>query len=217
MNEPIKYIDKPEGRVFTVGDIHGEDRLFIRCLRDLRFDFKKDIIIAVGDLIDRGPNSWRTLDLVFKEPWFYSCRGNHEDLMFDALLEGSYPDYVCWQGNGGDWWTWGHNICEADRHYLMRVQAKMPIRIQVGNVGFCHAMPPRDWLNPQENEESDERIMWGRKYVGEEVFIKNIDHVYVGHTPHEEVTTLGNITYLDTGVCFGINSSFDIVEVKFDE
>lgn len=213
MNDPIRYIEKPEGKVYTCGDIHGEDIKFIKALRAVGFDFKKDIVVCVGDLIDRGPNSWRALDLVFKEPWFYSCRGNHEDMMFDGLLEGSYPDYVCWQGNGGDWWGWGHNICDADRKWLEQVRERMPVRIQVGDIGFCHAMPPRDWNNPQECEEADERIMWGRKYVGKEITITGIKHVYVGHTPHEEVTTLGNITYLDTGVCFGMNNCFDIVEV----
>lgn len=212
MNQPIKMIYPNDyDRIFTVGDIHGELYELIQGLSSVDFDFNTDLLVCVGDLIDRGEDSWGCLALAL-EPWCISVKGNHEDMMFNALLEGKYSEYVCWQGNGGGWWKWGKYLPPVQKEWLASVRDSMPVRLQVGDIGFCHAMPPLIWDSPTE-DETDERIMWGRKHLGKDVVIEGIDHVYVGHTPHYSIETHGNITYLDTGVCFNMNYGFDIVEI----
>lgn len=210
----IFNIDKPEGKVYVVGDIHGYYNKLMKALEGVEFDKEKDILVAVGDLIDRGPNSWKCLNLI-NEPWFYSCLGNHEDLMFQGLLDGSRPHYHCWMENGGDWWfNSDGDILEDDKEFLSQIRSKFHYQIQVGNVGFCHAQPPRVWNQPlDKNIKYD--ILWGRDFIAdkEEVVVEGIDRVYVGHTPVDEVITLGNITYMDTGVCFYPGKGFDIREI----
>ncbi len=44
--------------VWVVGDIHGCFSMLMKRLRECRFDPQQDLLVSVGDLIDRGPDSW---------------------------------------------------------------------------------------------------------------------------------------------------------------
>ncbi len=52
----------------------------------------------MGDVIDRGPQSLRCLQLL-EQHWVRAVRGNHEQMAMDALA--SQQDL--WLMNGGDW------------------------------------------------------------------------------------------------------------------
>lgn len=65
------------GRDFYVGDLDGTHGLLEDELAARSFSPERDRVIAVGDLVDRGSESFDTLALVH-EPWFYSTLGNHE-------------------------------------------------------------------------------------------------------------------------------------------
>ncbi len=68
------------GRDFVVGDLHGRLPYLEAMLSSVRFDEGKDRLFSVGDLVDRGPDSTGVLSLL-RKPWFYSVKGNHEDLL----------------------------------------------------------------------------------------------------------------------------------------
>lgn len=72
------------GTDFVVGDLHGCRHLLEARLAELGFCPETDRILSVGDLIDRGPDSWRTLQLI-EEPWFHFVLGNHEEMLVDLL------------------------------------------------------------------------------------------------------------------------------------
>lgn len=97
----------PNTRVFVVSDIHGQFNMVKRFMEHVNFDPSADIMISVGDLVDRGPNSLDALRLI-REPWFFSVIGNHEDMMVYSLtsddeLEREGTSYI-WYMNGGDWY-----------------------------------------------------------------------------------------------------------------
>lgn len=73
-----------EGRDFVVGDLHGCYDHFMNLLDFVNFDESIDRVFSVGDLIDRGPDSFDCLGLL-KEKWFYSVIGNHEDIYVKKL------------------------------------------------------------------------------------------------------------------------------------
>jgi serine/threonine protein phosphatase 1 len=99
------------GRDFVVGDLHGCFDLLDRLLDFVRFDPGCDRLFSVGDLVDRGPDSLRSLEFL-ESPWFHAVRGNHEAMLLDYfgayLASGSLDDWqdVCrsdmWL-NGGEW------------------------------------------------------------------------------------------------------------------
>jgi len=82
-----------DGRRFVVGDIHG-------CYETLRSLVKKKIALTkndqlflLGDYINKGPESKKTLNfiikLIKKGYMVYPLRGNHEEELFDASQNGS--------------------------------------------------------------------------------------------------------------------------------
>jgi serine/threonine protein phosphatase 1 len=99
------------GRDFVVGDLHGCFDLLDRLLDHVSFDPAYDRLFSVGDLVDRGPDSLRSLEFL-DAPWFYAVKGNHEDLLleyFEPYLASGRMDY--WDKivtsdlwlNGGEW------------------------------------------------------------------------------------------------------------------
>lgn len=65
-------------RLIFVGDIHGCMAELEALLAKAKYDPKKDHIIAVGDMINKGPQSLEVVDFLMEHG--ASCvRGNHED------------------------------------------------------------------------------------------------------------------------------------------
>lgn len=100
-----------QGRDFVVGDLHGCFDLLDRLLETVRFDPVCDRLFSVGDLVDRGPDSLRSLEFL-EAPWFFAVKGNHETMLlecFEAYLASGRMDY--WKEvvrndvwiNGGEW------------------------------------------------------------------------------------------------------------------
>ena len=71
--------------VWVVGDLHGCYTNLMSRLDAVGFDPAQDLLISVGDLIDRGSENVECLDLI-NQPWFRAVRGNHEQMMLDAIL-----------------------------------------------------------------------------------------------------------------------------------
>src|SRR5690554_1030051 len=98
-----KTIKAPEGKVIFLGDVHGDPSVIERCLEASCFNEKNDIVISVGDLIDKGPDSLTCLSYLDK-PWFHSVMGNHESLLIENFLEKTAEGLAHWfERNGGSW------------------------------------------------------------------------------------------------------------------
>jgi len=100
----------PEGqRLYAIGDVHGCFAQMVTLLEYIRVDnaqrSKKDcIIVFLGDLIDRGPNSRMVFDyLINKGPDFARVEylmGNHEE-MYLRILRGADELLPRWLKYGG--------------------------------------------------------------------------------------------------------------------
>lgn len=100
-----------EGKDYVVGDLHGCYHLLERLLVEVQFDKARDRLFSVGDLVDRGPDSLRCLELL-AEPWFFAVMGNHEEMMLtfflsyletgtlESLQDANNIGYIL---NGGEW------------------------------------------------------------------------------------------------------------------
>ncbi len=73
--------------VWVVGDLHGCYTNLMNRLDAVGFDPAQDLLVSVGDLIDRGTENVECLDLI-NQPWFRAVRGNHEQMMLDAIAAG---------------------------------------------------------------------------------------------------------------------------------
>lgn len=73
-------VDRP---IVVIADVHGYGLTLLELLKKLP---KNAIIIFVGDLIDRGPNSQLVVDTVRKNN--YLCvKGNHEEIAADLVRD----------------------------------------------------------------------------------------------------------------------------------
>ena len=209
------------GTDYFVGDIHGcYDKLMDK-LSDIKFDFHKDRLISVGDLVDRGPDSVKCLNLL-KEPWFHAVSGNHEDMMVRTFHRQWPSDN--YMRNGGKWFF--HLPYEQQEELTLLADTKMTLVIEVetdiGIIGVIHANAPDDWqkyhqLNDNEDFFDDalvEDTIWGRSriYGNQDGQVKGIDYVVVGHTPVVYVIALDNIVYIDTGAVY--DGSLTILSVN---
>ncbi len=79
--------DSSYKRILAVGDIHGKFNELKSLWRKLSVT-DNDLIIFLGDYIDRGENVAAVLDWVINQPKdknFIFLRGNHEQMMLDAF------------------------------------------------------------------------------------------------------------------------------------
>lgn len=198
-------------RMFVVGDIHGCLQELEEQLRTLDFDRTKDCLYAVGDLVDRGPKSAEVMRLL-DEPWFFSIRGNHEEMMILSAAGNSDAQdmHVI---NGGVWFAM---LDQTERDELAAMALELPIAMTVTSpsgrrIGLVHAdLPGSDWkefTNRLNEQAVQDYAMWARERVGTAkrggnlVPIQNVDHVYFGHTPLREPARSANMSWIDTG-CF---------------
>ncbi|WP_342753652.1 metallophosphoesterase [Pantoea sp. MBD-2R] len=202
--------------IYIVGDLHGCLRLLQDRLETVRFDAKQDLLISVGDLIDRGPDSPGCVALL-TQPWFRSVRGNHEEMAMNALSKGNHQQ---WIGNGGDWFykLEGMKMIEA-KHALSRCRL-MPliIHLQLKNrlIVVAHADYPAaryEWEAPVDPFD----VVWSRARIeriqqGKGEPISGADDFYFGHTPLPNALHAFNQHYIDTGAVFGNQLTLEQVQ-----
>ena len=214
MNYSLKKIKRDTGKVYVLGDLHGCYTALMKHLKLIGFDFEKDLVISVGDLIDRGTENVKCLELMSK-PWFESVRGNHELLAHTGAVLGDKRYYDCWCGNGGWWLSY---LKGSDDYYwaldLIRDTMMLPDIIELVRNGktyiVCHADYPRsEYLSGEDLTDAEvDSVKWSRDRVdrinaGYVESIGGAHHFFFGHTPIEQVLTVGNITYVDTGLVRG--------------
>lgn len=73
-------------RLVILGDIHGMDTSLEEILHKVSFDTAKDHLIAVGDMVNKGPNSSGVIARLMKLK-ASAVRGNHEDRVLLARAE----------------------------------------------------------------------------------------------------------------------------------
>ena len=90
-------------QTIIIGDIHGCSAALRRLLDKLQPDRGQDRLILLGDLFDRGPDSWGVLQIVrslasaFGDR-FVLLRGNHEDYLLSEKL--TFGQKLVWERVG---------------------------------------------------------------------------------------------------------------------
>jgi serine/threonine protein phosphatase 1 len=88
-------------RILAVGDIHGCSKAFDRLL-EVVAPTREDLIVTLGDYVDRGPDSFGVLERLLslrRSFRLVPLKGNHEQMMLDARL--GYGPLSDWLSSGG--------------------------------------------------------------------------------------------------------------------
>ncbi|EHK8991105.1 metallophosphoesterase [Escherichia coli] len=192
-------------KIFVCGDLHGCYDPLMAELERIGFDFEHDLLIAVGDLIDRGEQNVECLDLM-NLPWFRSVAGNHEMMAWATIFGDLHPQH--WVSNGGGWYY----TCDADQAILARqLIARLPFLPNVIEVTttsgqkivVTHADYPDD-VYQYGKEINWDQAHWSRQRIikaknGEPAGIAGADQFIFGHSPVKTPLAVENLLYIDTG------------------
>jgi serine/threonine protein phosphatase 1 len=210
----------PEGvRIYAISDIHGCADLLEQLFTVIDADLERSrpphpIQVFLGDYVDRGPESRRTLDLLIERSKSHHAvflKGNHEAYLLDVLDDPA--KFQDWRKYGGLQTLISYGLTPslnpdlAEQVELMR-QLKMALpeahkgflkRLRLtftcGDFFFVHA-GVRPGIRLSRQREAD--LLWIRDAFleSEENFGKYIVH---GHTPVREPDIRPNRINIDTG------------------
>ena len=215
------------GKDYVCGDLHGCYEQFWEALEDIKFNLDTDRMFSVGDLVDRGPESVKCLQLI-ERPWFHAVRGNHEDMMIGCISGKAYQKVGkrVWYGNGGDWWD-EYECSDEVQYYFnfIKKAANLPLIMVVSKpdgsrVNICHAEFPSHCTDQEIDDAENwthfnlEDLLWKRSrgllayqqkvesYSAYNEEDENLSISYMGHTPLPEMTQIGKYNFIDTGLVY---------------
>lgn len=195
-------------RTFAISDIHGNNELFRKALKKVGLK-KRDRLILLGDLIDRGYDSKGVLDtvLLLIENGFQIdlLFGNHEKMFLDSFE--STNNLNQWLLNGGD---------QTLSSFLTSSINKVPVEyinfiktfkysLEIDSFIFVHAALNMTVSNPFEDKQT---ILWERKpqkYFNND-WLKNRIIVH-GHSPTSQNEIIDSIKNNEQIICID-NGSF---------
>lgn len=192
-----------QGRDFVLADLHGHRSRLDALLNELEFDPTQDRLFSVGDLIDRGPDSPGCLALL-DEPWFFAVRGNHEQMLIDAILKQDPQTWGRWLMNGGNWAL--NQPDDALMRWAQRLDTlpwTLTLDVADRRIGLCHAQYRlADWgdrLLASDTDFAD--WIWGRSRLVKRDArpVSGVDWLFHGHTIVEAINQLGNSVFIDRG------------------
>ncbi len=217
----------PEGvRVYVIGDIHGCLNLLKRLHGQIIADARmagggmRNIIVYLGDYVDRGLHSREVVDLLAgsRLPGFdpVFLRGNHEQQFLDFF--DNPGSGAVWFKYGGDATVYSYgvrisqNIAPSDRFIHVRDRmaelvprahieflARTQLYCEIGDYAFVHAgIRPELPMERQVPED----LMWIRD--GFLDYDRPLDKVVVhGHSVSDAPQMLEHRIGIDTGACYG--------------
>ncbi|EMF5209825.1 protein-serine/threonine phosphatase [Enterobacter roggenkampii] len=192
--------------VWVVSDIHGCYQRLMDELKRRHFNPYEDLLISVGDMIDRGPDSVKSLQLI-NEKWFRAVRGNHEQMALDSL---DNNDFSLWTMNGGIWFRQLKRDQQQLALSLLEACHDLPHIIEITCANGLNVIAHADYPGAEyrwQKPVSAQRVLWDRDrlmgfMVGKGQGISGADHFWFGHTPVDRRYDFDNLHYIDTGAVF---------------
>ena len=134
-------------KVYVVGDIHGHFETFRALIHRLKLQ-PEDIVLCLGDMIDRGPDSAGLISFIRNHQNIICIKGNHEQMAIQSLTDsGGFEAWKPWMQRGGKS-TYGSYIVQSNGD-LWKAKAKMiddfswldtlPTEIVLDAYRFVHA------------------------------------------------------------------------------
>lgn len=218
-------------RTFVIGDIHGAFKALKQCLERSNFDYENDTLIQLGDVVDRGLESWECVEELLKIKNLIAIRGNH-DLWTMEWLEGFINR--SWYNQGGketidsykkrpkknhlqdffkkqiDYYIDGQNRCFVHAGYISEKGAQHS-GIDVG-YGYL------DWHWDRTMITSVVKDITNQKEIP--IVLKAHSEIYIGHTPtiyygdNMLPVNMYNLWMMDTGAGYGYKLSMMNIDTK---
>lgn len=202
--------------LYAIGDVHGcartLDALLVRLAEDAGGALgPDDVLVFVGDYVDRGPDSPAVIDRMIEleaaseagtGPRVVALRGNHDQMMLD---------YANGVGDADLWWVNGGRTTLAA--YEARGLRQIPsdhvaflerttLVFEGAGYAFVHAGLDTRLSVADNLAEPDPRIaLWTRQHLDADLSAWEMP-VVCGHTPVAEPIDRAKLLAIDTGAVF---------------
>jgi serine/threonine protein phosphatase 1 len=204
----------PSALTYAIGDIHGRLDLLrsaVDAIAD-HVDRAPFRVVLLGDYVDRGPDSRGVIDFLMQlqREWPVVClKGNHEELMLQAVTQPGGGRLGRWLEYGGDSTLKSYGV--APDGDLEAGIPKEHLRWMSGlprTTGDRHRIYVHAGLMPgtPAHRQKDQTCLWIRERFLQARAGEFEAHVVHGHTPvwegkpdASEPELLGHRTNLDTG------------------
>lgn len=215
---------KPKGapgyRAYVIGDVHGRldllEQLLAKIARD-RADrpTRKTLLVFLGDLIDRGPQSAQVIERLrtLSQPGVRAVflLGNHEEVLL-RIIDGDADLITKWRWFGGAECLASYGVDSQTLAEVSEEQALELVRraIPSKHVAFLRSFVDTcrfgDFLfvhaGVRPGVALDEQLQSDLRWIREPFLLDETDHGYVvvhGHTIREQVEECANRIGIDTG------------------
>ena len=191
-------------KIFAIGDIHGCLDKLKTLLGMIRINWNRDLMVFLGDYVDRGPDSRGVIELLIDlrerhAERLICLKGNHE-WMFTQFLKGEDQDLFLLNGGGKTLESYrvgegGIEIPQSHRDFLDHLD----LYYETDDYIFVHA-----GLRPyiSISEQSPEDLIWIRSHFLESSYDWG-KRIIFGHTPFPVPFIEANKVGIDTGAVYG--------------
>ena len=214
--------------IFAIGDIHGCLNQLIS-IHDQIFNYKnykkeEDLLIYIGDYIDRGPKSKQVIDQILqlknKEIKTVFLMGNHEEMMIDFLFN-KINNLENWLINGADQTFKSYDIEVVEfikdgfeDHIIDKLRKVLIEKLGNGHLNFFKNLQltfsvaqylfVHAGIDPKKNltDQSKQDYLWARSGDFFHKDFKAEKIIVHGHTPEKNVVNFPYRINIDTGCYF---------------
>jgi serine/threonine protein phosphatase 1 len=215
---------------YVIGDVHGEYEKLKKALKLVNFDFENDTLISLGDIVDRGPDSYACIELLMTIKNLIAIRGNHDY---------EWYNYINTRNPG---FMWNQGQIETNQSYIVKnidpvvhinfFEKQINYYIDDNNNLFVHGGFNRHYDITDKIFNSQDVFLWDRDLLASarsyssmknnEYPFKmknNFNEVFVGHTPvqyfgHSVPQKYANVWCLDTGAGKFKDGTITIMNLK---
>lgn len=224
LSKPEPQNRLPEGarnhRAYVVGDVHGKLDLLEELLEKIHIDLdrspaKKAVLVFVGDLIDRGPDSAGVIALLraYRRPGISAIflLGNHEEVML-RILDGDGSHVEQWLKFGGAQCLASYGLDPAGLEGMSEAEAVAAIRAAVPADhsrflrGFADSLRFGDYLivhaGIRPGVALEQQLQSDLRWIRHPFLTDDSDHGFIvvhGHTITEGIDEQSNRIGIDTG------------------
>ncbi|MEI8004857.1 MAG: metallophosphoesterase [Bacteroidota bacterium] len=196
-------------RSFVIGDIHGNHKPLLDLFRQAGFDYDTDILLCLGDVVDRGPEPVKVVNELMKIRNLIYILGNHDYWCLEYLRTGKVTADWLFQGGNGTMNDYIEHQAEREPHKEFFASARL-FYIDDENRLFVHA--GFDRFRPFSKQMTEHlTLLWDRslfraasEYDYEGKQFEEFSEIFIGHSPSQLImqdkpTRLANLWIMDTG------------------
>ena len=203
-------------RTFAIGDIHGKYNLLKKVLRKAEFNYDKDKLIILGDVVDKGKNSKECIEELTRIKNRIFIIGNHDARFKKWISQGGM--HLLWRIGGGQSTLRSYGgKHKVPKHHKEFLEQGVPYHVENNKIFVHGGFHPKKKLEEQKAHTfytNRSLVFYAKNHR-----IPKFDHVFVGHTTTQFVRpgarkplTYNNLTILDTGAgyFFGMLTLMDV-------